>query len=322
MRGLPLIYCRINYPRPVNQIMANNNCYAIQQRRTILPVKRRSLTTLSRCIKVFFVSSIIGNAAFAQTEKGTIGVVYFTQDQISAAIDSRIISEDSPPLDTECKLITFNNEIVFLSSGVTHHAHPGFYWDTREEAKRAYSTIATQPTIEDGRAAQMAAFWASSSLDSFIRWNQEEPVSLQRNITYGALVAAFFGGFDGSGRLVLWEARIIYDARYPNPIDRHVKKILECKRNICALGRAELVAELIYGDSESARTEALEWEKIASLIPQKDRPIQIVVRLVELTIKKRNATGLNDVGGPIDAVELRKDASIHWYASKVNCKQN
>ena len=47
--------------------------------------------------------------------------------------------------------------------------------------------------------------------------------------------------------------------------------------------------------------------------------IRRTMRLVDLTAMYHQG---NDVGGPVDAVQLNNDGSVEWYKRKPNCPEN
>lgn len=301
--------------------MTYNNLHSFQRYDPRIAIKGRCFAALKCSVKIFLISVLVGNAAFAQTKKGTIGVVSFTKDKIAAAIDSHAMADIGPPSNSECKITAFDDEVIFLVSGVAVRTKGTSTWSAMQEAKNAHQIISGQPIPNDGKAAQMAATWGALMLERFLAWNKEDPVDVVRHVQDRALTRAYFAGRNSKKALVLWEVIITYDPKKTNPLDRFVHEIT-CARGICAIGRVEVVFELVYADSESAHAEAAEWEKVAAQFSVENRPIQRVIRLVELTISRRKAAGFDDVGGPIDAVELLRDGGVKWYARKCNCADN
>jgi hypothetical protein len=306
-------------------IATNNDKNSIQNWRAAIffAIKSGGLAALYGGVKVLLIALLIGNLALAQTRKGTIGVIYYTEDKIAAAIDSRAIAEIGPASDLECKVATIDKQVLVMLAGVEVHtdATRNVNWSGMEEARRAYKTISSQETPAEGRTAQTAAWWASVMLTNVTEWNGVSPSAVRANVENGTLIRAFFGGRDQKGSLVLWQVRITYESARMNPLDRIVEKI-SCINDICALGRVDLVAELTQTDSQRAHAEALEWERIADTIPLEDRPIRKAMRLVNLTIQERHSRNLLDVGKPIDAVEMKRDGTVRWYERKQNCPEN
>jgi len=62
-------------------------------------------------------------SAFPQIPHGSIGVVYYSDDKIVMAADSREIhTEGEGPADTYCKIAAFSSKLVFVSSGSVEYA--------------------------------------------------------------------------------------------------------------------------------------------------------------------------------------------------------
>jgi hypothetical protein len=87
----------------------------------------------------------------------------------------------------------------------------------------------------------------------------------------------------------------------------------------CALGRSEIVTEFVGLTTERARTETERLARETSGLSDDEREIRRIIRLVDLTIRLLLDT--DDVGGPIDALELRAGEPLRWIQRKSKCPE-
>ena len=79
--------------------------------------------------------------------------------------------------------------------------------------------------------------------------------------------------------------------------------------------------ERVLGKADSiladyARQGDAEWAKESQTIAPEARDAFRLIRLIELTIAEDTS---GTVGGPIDALELRRGGEVRWIARKDNC---
>jgi hypothetical protein len=127
---------------------------------------------------------------------------------------------------------------------------------------------------------------------------------------YGVLTVAMFGGIDASGRPELVQVVIRFD-RNIGRSTADTTEVLKCPlENFCAIGDAVNTPEFVMKTSERAKTE-----------DRNSRPAgddaQLAIHFAELAIKYQRS---NEIGGPIDAVQLSRDGSVKWAARKQNCQ--
>jgi len=251
--------------------------------------------------------------ATAQVEHGSIGVVYFTQEKIAAAADSRGILAKREIDDSICKIAALGGNIIFVSTGIVRSfglAPLVPDWDNIEAAREALAKISGQNPKMRPNIAKIANEWigtmeanfnimARQKPDLFSQYSPQKPESF----TVGLL-----GGLDADGVLALFQMKIdISDSG--KRAEGRFRRVEKCgPYNFCIIGAQDMA-------TEAAQKEVAEWNPTETALVE-DYDILRAIRLVELTIKQH--TG-DDVGGKIDAVQLVRDGSIRWYRRKENC---
>lgn len=260
--------------------------------------------------------------ATAQIQHGTVGVVYFTQDKISVAADSRgIIDQNTPPDDTVCKLAAFGGDVIFVSAGSIRNSSQSPLvpsWDNLAEARSAYNRVVFQYSTSRGHVREIAEDWNISISSNFDTMARYAPDSFAGAVDpAGNLTSAMIGGLDDKGNLVLFGVTI--SAVTASPASRAVGLAVQADcphRRFCAIGAPEIVTEFADEASERSKTEAKEWKPPNGSMPR-DYDMLRTIRMADLTVLHHVG---KDVGGPIDAAQLDRDGSIHWYARKKNCQ--
>lgn len=265
--------------------------------------------------------------ATAQVQHGSVGVVYFTQDKIAVAADSRGIltrkdGSKAPPDDSICKIATFGGKVIFVSTGLERSFDygplvPG--WDNISIARNAYIKIASIKGGISGNLADMAKEWSTQVASRFNTMALMRPDVFKGMLPQaGAFTVAHLGGFDARGNLVLF-AMTVSPSTSRTSAEPDTWAVASCPdQNFCALGVVNIVSEFANASSERAKTEVAEWKAPAGSSPR-DYDMFKTMRMVELTIRYNQG---QDVGGDIDGVQLSHDGSLHWQAQKKNCPEN
>ena len=110
---------------------------AVQLRRGLVYIMKNK----SNCLLILLI--VFPYKAAAQIKSGTVAVIYFSDDKIVMAADSRATIDDGTvPDDTKCKVSKASNEVIFTMSGAAGYNSVLFDtvrgWDSLEEAKIAY----------------------------------------------------------------------------------------------------------------------------------------------------------------------------------------
>jgi hypothetical protein len=267
-------------------------------------------------VKILWFCLVATYPAIAQIQHGSIGVVYFTDEKIVMAADSRAI-EGGLKFNDECKVAALGSQIVMVNTGVTRYTSrsptvPS--WNSMDEAHRAYEHVIAR----GGGTGDVAEDLAKSLTDRFKALEAANPRILADAAENGVLTTAYLGGLGSNGRLELFRINILFQ---PNNINEPIgwrKLAVECiYGHFCALGRTDVFLEFAGKTTERARNEAETWAPESGSKSQ-DLDIQRTIRLVDLTIQFYKG---DDVGGAIDALQIDRSGSIRWYARKSNCPE-
>ena len=128
-------------------------------------------------------------------------------------------------------------------------------------------------------------------------------------------VTGVFLGFE-NGSTEMYQVEIVFDPRIRQArqnfyTERHRRTI-----QFAALGRSEIVTEVVANKTQFARVEQRKWAASERNIPLRDRDARWAIRLVQLTMEYHPQKA--DVGGPIDALEITR-RGIRWVERKPGC---
>jgi hypothetical protein len=269
-----------------------------------------------------FASGACCAPAVAQVKHGTVNVIYFSDEKIAMAADSReAFTAGAPPDDRGCKVAALRGNTIFTVSGAIAYEGDGISmrpWNSLDEAYRiANSQLG--PLVTFGDINTLATDWASTMRFKWARLRAVHPEDVTRAVnqsTEGDVEDAYFGGLAGAGRLVLFSVHI-----FPNDGDiaqTVVQVTCANQEQFCSMGSGSgIVSEFVNQTSERAQKEASRWRPPPSSGPE-DFGVFRAMRLVQLAERYYG----RDVGGPVDAVQLSRDGSIKWYARKPNCQDH
>jgi hypothetical protein len=272
------------------------------------------------------LAAIASCPAFAQIQQGSVAVVYYSEahDKIIMAADSRALWTGNPvPDNTACKIAAPQGKMLFVSTNFGGWKNGGPKdvvpsWMNVEEIHRAYNTASMLYTAPGARVHGAADEWGKLTTSHFQALLQEHPEAVTEfaKKNHGVLTKAFIGGLGNRGTMLLWKTTVSYQ----QGVVSYEMHGVGCPNSFCPIGGgAEKVAEEFTNQtSPRAIREAKEWKPPKSSKPE-DYDILKTMRFVELSIKYYKG---NDVGGKIDAVEMSKDGSVHWYTAKPNCTQD
>jgi hypothetical protein len=264
--------------------------------------------------------------AKSQVQHGSVGVVYFTKDKIVMAADSRQTRSGAAgvsPTDDGCKVTALDGNIIFVSTNIVRFlGGPRVSgWDNDSMIRAVYSKVKSVNSGARGHLAEIAKEWSDSVAAKFNAVASLEPGIFRQmtsDIGAGAFTVAYMGGLDGAGNPGLFVMAVTPNASR-TAAEGSEGPIRACSNHdFCAVGVLDIVVEFANASSGRARKEAAEW-KPPKGTPPKDYDAFKTMRMVELTIQHHAGP---DLGGPIDAVQLNRDGSLHWYARKRNCPEN
>jgi hypothetical protein len=252
---------------------------------------------------------------------GTVIVLNLSEDELIIAADSKgnhaSATTFSKPDYSQCKITTFDNQIVFapvnyVGYGSTGPLDPVASWDARNILQRIVSeTITSNGTVP---IQSIASRWAGAMIDVFrnqYRWHPQE------------VIAEAVGG-----KIQMMIIIVTFNSSSPDPIGAligdGIGNCWTCGQQdggkSCAAGQIAIVAEFCSKSTDRGKEAqgvltydnslmALGWD-IRSLL---------ALRLADLT-EAYDLSGT--VGGPIDVLQLKKDGGIRWLARKNNCPED
>jgi hypothetical protein len=268
--------------------------------------------------------------AQSQIRQGTIEVVYFSQDKIIIAADSRSINvgRHTQPIDSFCKIATLDGQIIFAASNASGYIQntlkfdPVGSWSVYDDAKMVFGQLALD-FHSHVPVALFADAWAKKEVSRFSVLNAFHHDAIASVVGNGILVTSFIGGVDPHGQLVLFKAQVTFGGS-PKQVVGYRIAPEACNTPFgpfCAGGEAEVLLDYMNLASQRSKLERLSWENgkaFSKSFRSDDLDIVKAIRLADLTIAFYSGPGA--VGSPIDAVELRKDGTIRWFARKENCQ--
>ncbi len=135
------------------------------------------------------------------------------------------------------------------------------------------------------------------------------------------LLTAIIAGTKETGELLVYAVEIPFSERSANPILVSARQIPLGLCQPCVLG-GEIAVEFAYVTSERARAEARQWKHLTQARTTEERDILLPIRLVDLTIAYLDKSKSVDVGGKVDAIELKRGGGITWIQRKPTCQTN
>lgn len=272
---------------------------------------------MKRIGELLLFSLLLAPPALAQIEKGSVGVIYYTNDKLIMAADSRSITRGREANDTKCKLAALGKNIVFINSGMLSYDASGTVLpglDTIEEAHAAYQRSLTNPGPD--LLDQVVAEWTASVWGRITPLYIHDPQLVLRGAENDILTIAMFGE-SRSDLLRLFLVRITVDPNRPPlqaiGIDR---RQLTPSTAVRAIGKADVVSAYLDRSNPRTRQEDQQWASDSQQLGPENRDIMRIVRLVDLTIAY---DGSGTVGGPVDALELGRGGEVRWVQRKPNC---
>jgi hypothetical protein len=268
----------------------------------------------------------VGQPAAAQIERGSVGVVYLSNERIVMASDSRGVTGvlDSSPTDGECKIATMGGEFISVFVGALRYVRTGPNdkspeWSSAGDLRAAYDRVAARGKIRKPIDV-IANAWGTAIQARFTAGYGVSPQEVRDLAAThgGALARGMFGGFDAAGKLALVDVRVTL-ALSPGSLPAYqATRITQCPWNdYCGIGHTEIVTEFAMLASKRAIEEsATRKPPIKGL----DSTTARAISLVELT--ELYQTGPKTVGGPVDAISLRTGGSVRWLARKPGCPAN
>lgn len=257
--------------------------------------------------------------ALSQIQTGTVVFADFTKNEITIAADSRgTSSRTGAHKDTDCKISAFGNKFVFAMAGAsTLNGH----WEAKSIAREVWeaqskisSTTPLLDRVVDGWNRAMKELYSDADFIASIR----PPVT-----GVPVIATAMFGATDDAGTLRLKTVDItfdpfLFDTQRKVQIVQNVKEVPAGQ--IRVMGHKEIPLEFWRGTSQRARDYDGRFNLRISNLPIDQQRAKRASKMIELSIlldpKKE------ELGFPIDVLQLRKGSGVRWVRRKANCPEN
>ena len=283
---------------------------------------------------VILLAALSSGRAEAQIDFGTAIVVGVSQDRVVVAANTGPVAQDGRG---SCKVTILGGKVLYGAAGVvadTASAIPNTWaidassaakasFEAAPQRMQACATASSCTSDPKSLPENVAQGWADSMLGS---------LATASNIgtddwKLGAGVTAIFAGVGPTGEMEAVVDQIVCEKpgaqaaeasdKPPSYCQPHLdfsKKIIPPKGHTVwiPLGITDIANEYLRQTSDRAKQDVKEWPNLQEW--------QIAYRLVDLTLayvpKKYN------VGGPIEALELRRNGSVRWIQNPQHCPEN
>ena len=261
----------------------------------------------------------------AQERHGTIAVVLYEAKRLIVAADSRNNlgkGVGTSQNDLACKIAALGKYAVFVASGLTGYDNAGprdriETWRATDEAHSVYARLVKERgEWQDEYLDEFARSWSDVVQSRIAELARFAPLTVRTWAVDGLLTTALAATGRGKNIQVILIQIGIEDGKIQVTTLRRIGPEV-CPP--CVLGRGEIVTEFVGLTTERARIEAGRLARETSGLSDDEREVRRIIRLVDLTIKLLPDN--TDVGGPIDALELRAGEPLRWIQRKSVCSE-
>jgi hypothetical protein len=256
----------------------------------------------------------VGAQYGSQSTTGTVVVIGWSRTKIVIAVDSRGFDDQEKYRDDICKVVRLDEHSVFTAAGNIIHARNGrALWNAQKEAIHAFQEAQSTGTQRLLKAA--ARNWGEHMVGAINQALKEDPAGSQLMLDKNIFLTGVFLGFE-NGSTAMYQVEIALDPRTQQAKENFYTEHHTTTIEVGALGRNQIVNEVVADKTHFARTERRKWAAAERSIPIKDRDVRWAIRLVQLTMEYHPQRA--DVGGPIDALEITH-RGIRWVERKPGC---
>jgi hypothetical protein len=270
--------------------------------------------TTAPALLFLLLASGSGAELHTQSTTGTVVVIGWSQTEIVIAVDSRGFDDKAKYRDDICKIVRLDDHSVFTAAGNIIHARAGrALWNAQTEASSAFEEAQRKAGTRLLKSA--AKDWGDRMVAGINQALTVDPSGSQLMLEKNIFLTGVFIGFE-NGSTAMYQVEIVFDpgtrqARQNFYTERHRHTV-----QFAALGRSEIVTEVVADKTHFARVEQRKWAAAEKNIPLRDRDVRWAIRLVQLTMEYDPKKA--DVGGPIDALEITR-RGIRWLERKPGC---
>jgi hypothetical protein len=252
----------------------------------------------------------------------TVVVIDHTPDRIIVATDSRAVSifggtGTASISDAECKVFALGTNAAFVIAGHAWYArsepNDAPTWNAGQEAQRLFEHAAKENGgWNDAMLDGLALSWRTSTAMHMTRLRQANLKQFRDAMGDIRSNAVFATAAGGSVRAVYVEATLTQGGEVvvvgPAPI--------KCSGKPCILGHHEIADEYLNLTSQRAKAEVDRWERESAGLSEIERARRRAVNLVEAAIAHDPR---QQVGGPVDVLELHAGQKVKWIRRKPWC---
>ena len=272
-----------------------------------------------------FIHPISGAASGqGQIVHGTIAVVLLEPHRLIIAADSRHNfghGSEAYGRDIACKITALGDHAVFVAAGFIGYEKAGerdrlSSWRAGEEARSVFvEMVRDRGEWKDQYLESLATAIGDRLVARVSEFVPYQAQTLQQAAVGGLLTTALIATGRGPDiRAAVVQVAIDEQKRVHATLARHVTTPI-CPP--CALGRGEVVLELLEMRSDRARTEMDKMAVEVAGLPEDEKQIHRLRRLVELSIAWLPPDA--GVGGVVDVLDLKAGSVIRWVQRKAVC---
>jgi hypothetical protein len=256
----------------------------------------------------------VGAQCGAQSTTGTVVVIGWSRTKIVVAVDSRGFDDNEKYRDDICKIVRLDDHSVFTAAGNIIHAHNGrALWNAQKEAIHAFQEAKNAGTQ---RLLKIAARnWGDHIVAAINQALKDDSAGSKLMLDKNIFLTGVFLGFE-NGSTAMYQVEIVFDSSTQQAKENFYTEHHTTTIEFGALGRNEIVNDVVAGKTHFARTEQRQWATAERSIPIKERDVRWAICLVQLTMEHHPQR--SDVGGPIDALEITR-RGIRWVERKPGC---
>jgi hypothetical protein len=286
-----------------------------------MPLGRLPLRVLSTGTKLIASALFLFpfSTVSAQVSTGTVIYVDLSKDEFTIAADSRTTFSSGAHDDTECKILAFGNQFVFTMAGVVENQN----WNAHVVARRIWQTESLKESDPVKLAQIVGERWATEMEANYRDASVINNVRLMRtNETQSEVLAtAVFLATNDLSEMIVYAISIDYDPKAFTSENlmrtHHDGFVISAPISAVTGGRDEIISEFNSQTSERAR-EYFKWfiPTISNLPPSQRRALY-ASKLIELSILLHPKA--DELGFPIDVLQLRPKSGVSWVSLKPNC---
>jgi hypothetical protein len=273
---------------------------------------------------IILVSISLKASTQVETGTGTLVILDSSQDEIVVAADSRMhVASTHQKFDNRCKVTALGNELIFAASGTTYafSRDGGIVWDVHTIARDVFVRL-SKKIAKEPMPLRLANAWGDQVKEKLNADLMRNPQETLQGAYENTLVSAIFAGFyEGSPLVVVGE--FTFKTASTGQIETEFSFFDVAKGPTWEMiGNTDIAYELFEGRSSRAH----QWSQdVNARIPKDGDPLAFkIIDAVRFSMENYPLVKIGDemfqpIGGPIDAVRLKRKGGIEWIQRKQNC---